>query len=552
MLSRLLCTAGILASATSFSPPATAQPSPHGRVEAPLRVVFTQTPAAGGPSRIVLYAPRQPLRILSSGFHSAADPSVSWDATRILFAARRTASSPWQIYEMNPDGTGVRQIAKTPFDCRTPIYQSKIFYLDDKESTPQVTFAGFTGEREETSGAPSASLFSVRLDGSGLRRLTYNPSRDYDPVMNEDGRILYASRQRRGVGLFGINLDGTDVAVFSMDEGRPVKRMPAVLASRQVVFVEPEGDAEAGSLASVSLRRNLHSYRRLTRNDAGLFHSPSPLGQEAILAAWRPLDGSAPFGIYHLDLRSLKPVKLYFDAAWNSTQPRFLAPTPMPPGRSSVVEEHEAWARLYCLNVRTTDRPDLAANARRVRILEGVPRTAESEPSPTLLKRVLGEFDLEPDGSFQVRVPPNIPIQIQTLDAQGRALRTSAWIWAKNKQNRGCIGCHEDGELTPENIFASALDKPAAPADPPVAERRQVVYETAAGPVFKTRCSVNTCHPSAARVQFDYQTLIRSGLVVPGSARSSSLMLAHGELAQPLNEAERKILTEWIDLGAHR
>ena len=31
------------------------------------------------------------------------------------------------------------------------------------------------------------------------------------------------------------------------------------------------------------------------------------------------------------------------------------------------------------------------------------------------------------------------------------------WIWAKNHESRGCIGCHEDGELAPDDRFAKAL-----------------------------------------------------------------------------------------------
>jgi hypothetical protein len=75
---------------------------------------------------------------------------------------------------------------------------------------------------------------------------------------------------------------------------------------------------------------------------------------------------------------------------------------------------------------------------------------------------LLGEAAIEDDGSFHLLVPPNTPMQLQILDEDGIALRTSAWMWTKNKENRGCIGCHEDGELSPENVFPKALGKPAA------------------------------------------------------------------------------------------
>ena len=75
--------------------------------------------------------------------------------------------------------------------------------------------------------------------------------------------------------------------------------------------------------------------------------------------------------------------------------------------------------------------------------------------------RPLGEMDLEPDGSFQIEVPANTPLRLQVLDASGAPLRTCSTVWVRNNENRGCIGCHEDGELAPENRMAEALKKPA-------------------------------------------------------------------------------------------
>ena len=69
--------------------------------------------------------------------------------------------------------------------------------------------------------------------------------------------------------------DGTDPTIFSADEGRRIKRMPCVTSAREVVFVENDGVTwdGAGRLASIQLRRNLHSHRAITRTEDGLFHS---------------------------------------------------------------------------------------------------------------------------------------------------------------------------------------------------------------------------------------------------------------------------------------
>ena len=64
----------------------------------------------GEGGRIVLVSPGGRVTRLTAGFESAADPDVSFDGKRILFAGRRTAGDPWCVYEMRADGTDARQI----------------------------------------------------------------------------------------------------------------------------------------------------------------------------------------------------------------------------------------------------------------------------------------------------------------------------------------------------------------------------------------------------------------------------------------------------------
>ena len=77
---------------------------------------------------------------------------------------------------------------------------------------------------------------------------------------------------------------------------------------------------------------------------------------------------------------------------------------------------------------------------------------------------------MEPDGSFFVNVIGNTPFFIQILDEHKTVLHTMrAWTWVRSGSQRGCIGCHEDKELAPENRATQALLKmqPAFLIDPP-------------------------------------------------------------------------------------
>lgn len=599
--------AGLLSVSNAFGAADAASRKAASRPPAPARppIVFTQTvPNLKAQfhtnwsdylegSRIAVLSPTGTVKILTAGFRSAADPDVSWDGKKILFAAMKSDRDPWQIYEMNADGTEARQIVATSFSCRQPVYQSMIFYLDDPGPVPQISFVAETVPMEDEGepGYAPWNLFSVRFDGSGLRQLTYNPGRDRDPVMNEDGRLLYSSVQRqtltRGPAgrtvLLGVNLDGSDGAMFSGDEGRKFKRMPAVTPSRQVVFVEsdkPEFDG-AGNLASVSLRRNLHSYKELTKPSEGLYVSPSLLTDDEILVSKRPANGLGPYAIYRFDLKTNREVKVYGAAAHHALQARMLASHPMPVGRSSVVDEKEPTGKLFNLSVFTSDLPKSAGYdgklVKRVRVLEGVEHQEKGrvgDLSPYLVKRILGEFNIEADGSFHAQVPANIPIQIQTLDADGMALRTCAWIWVKNKAKRGCVGCHEDGELSPENVFSDAVGKPPHELNIPVAQRREIRFDKDVQPILQAKCMTGGCHAGPPAPSLRYEDLLTKGYVDPSAARLSPIVwYIHGRVtvqswdklsgtgplkkikpegATQLTNAEKRTIVEWIDTGAHR
>ena len=539
-------------------------------------IVFTQAPAVARSAaataegaHIVLLGTDGRMRILSEGFQSAADPEVSFDGKRLLFAAKKGSQDNWDIYEMEIGGTRPRQVTRSMGNCRSPMYQSAIFYLNDPRPSYQITFVSdAAGELEGRSGARLTNLYSVMPAGAGLRRLTYNLSGNSDPVMAWDGRILFAA----GLRLFGINLDGTDYALATESRSR-VQRMPATTPDGLVVFVEPDRSSweAGGTLASVTLRRPLHSYRRITQPADGLFHSPSPLPDGSILVARRPANGTGRYGICRLAPATGRTEPIHEDPSWNEMQPRALAPRAEPDGHSSVVEEQEPTAKLYCLNVYDSDLgPNWApkGSIRRLRVLEGLPRKASGEVEG---RRFLGEVNIEEDGSFQLQVPANTPIRLQILDKDGLALRSSSWIWAMNKENRGCIGCHEDPERTPENVLAKAILKPAIQLTLPPERRRTVDFQRDVQPILSGPCANRACHDGKAAPRLDAGGIAK--FVDPGRARTSRLVwsILGRNTSRPwdsvptatvrrmppsgsasLAAEEIRTIIEWIDLGALR
>jgi hypothetical protein len=71
-----------------------------------------------------------------------------------------------------------------------------------------------------------------------------------------------------------------------------------------------------------------------------------------------------------------------------------------------------------------------------------------------------GVVQVEKDGSFYLKVMSDIPFQIRTLDEKGNIINgPCSWLWLRPNERRGCVGCHQDPELVPENRVSLAVKK---------------------------------------------------------------------------------------------
>ena len=163
-------------------------------------------------------------------------PQVSWEGTKVAFAARSSAADPLAVYEINVDGTGC---AKHPEINAHPPSQNGLLvhdfdptYAPPDGGAPRIVFAStrgnlrpesydYTGPQRTPADPtkPNANLYSWEPDpGKGgahrVRQLTYLLNMERSPSFMSDGRLVFTAEKRAPnfyqLALRRMNLDGGD------------------------------------------------------------------------------------------------------------------------------------------------------------------------------------------------------------------------------------------------------------------------------------------------------------------------------------------------------
>ena len=127
--------------------------------------------------------------------------SLSFDAKRVVFDYRRDVSSAFRIWEVNVDGTGLRQLTFAPKDEAEKVARYGIagFHTDDIQPCylPDGGIA-FTSSRCEFGvlcffqpAVVTFVLHRMDADGGNIEQLTQSPVSEFSPTVLDDGRILY-------------------------------------------------------------------------------------------------------------------------------------------------------------------------------------------------------------------------------------------------------------------------------------------------------------------------------------------------------------------------
>ncbi|MHC4218483.1 MAG: HzsA-related protein [Planctomycetota bacterium] len=399
---------------------------------------------------------------LTGGFGAAGRPDISFDGKRILFVARRSRKEPFAAWEMNVDGSNLRRITNEAESCLEAIYLSTIYTIDDEAPAYQIGFC-----RRDTNGIEA--LYTCRMDGTRVARITFDPYGATDPCQLSDGRLLFTGGP--GSALLTVNTDGTDVFVFGAAHEPPARRgMPCETDDGWIVYVESRhGGGDLGSaLVAVSRTASLHSRRVVADDSVGRYRSPAATDSGALLVSYRARESDS-YGLHLLDPRTgTRTAEVYDDPRWHDLDAVMVRARPHPAGRSSVVDEQVTRGLLYCLDAHISDaEPGGADRIEQLKVYQAVIGQALN-PDNAAGQELIGAVPVETDGSFHLSVPIRTPLRLETLGPDGRVLRTMrSWFWVMPGERRGCIGCHEDRELSPPNRHPLAVRKPPVPVGAP-------------------------------------------------------------------------------------
>ena len=176
------------------------------------------------------------IRQLTSGRQNA-EAYFSFDGTKLIFqstnnwttgssGAAQPASGPglvcYQMYVMDLDGANVRLVS-TGTGATTCGY----FFPGDRRVLYASTYLGGPNcppkpqrEGRYRWALDDYDIFSVRLDGQQLQRLTATPGYDAEATISPDGKTIVFTSVRDGdLDLYAMNLDGTHVRRLTQEVG---------------------------------------------------------------------------------------------------------------------------------------------------------------------------------------------------------------------------------------------------------------------------------------------------------------------------------------------
>ncbi len=418
--------------------------------------------------------------LLDDAGGSIRDITCHYDGKTILFSYRKAGTRNYNLYEINADGSGLKQITSDEFD------DIEAAYLPND----RIVFCSSRCKRWVSCWHTQvAILYTCNRDGSDIRQISGNIEHDNTPEVLHDGRILftrweYVDRSQVAFHhLWSMNPDGTGEMVFFgnqapgivMIDSKPIPRSKLVASIfspghgrtehvGRLALVDPDAgpDAEKHALYVPGAPFNVRDPHPFSRHCFIVAQGPrlllvdSQRKQNQVLHALGPKDRTFGFQIH-------EPVPLQSRRREPVIQPR----TDWSQENGYLILQDIVNGR----NMNTVKKSEI----KKLLVLEQLPKPANFSGGPEELswlgtfnlERVLGTVPVEADGSAYLELPANRPVFFVALDENDLSVkRMQSFVSVRPGETTSCVGCHEQRVKTPLNPPATVLQAAQRPPSP--------------------------------------------------------------------------------------
>ena len=474
----------------------------------------------------------------------ARDPEVHFGGQRILFSMRRNIQDDYHLYEMNADGSNLRQLTFAPgVSDIQPIYLPHDTIVFSSTRDPKY----IPCQRHLM-----ANLFRMNADGANIRQIGYNTQFEGRASLMPDGRVLYTrweyvdKHYSSAYGLWTANPDGTNHDLYygnyAWQPGAIVDARIVPGTQHFVAVFTAVHEMGWGALVLADRSRGLEGLEPIRRSwpaDITRFMShwtveerignrfdsfrgvkvkyedAYPLSAKHFLCA-RQLAPGQRTGIFLVDVFGNEV--LVHDEAPGCFDPMPLAPRPRPPIRPSHVDYSQTSGAFYVQDVYVGDHMDRVkrGSVKYLRVVEApsklawvpygmgdwAPFGSGDSHHPVAVnwnhynhKRILGTVPVEEDGSAYFVVPAGRFVYFQLLDGNGMMIHSMrSGTMLQPGERKGCVGCHESRlESVPAALDeAAALKRAPRKLAPWYGPERNFNYAFEVQPVLDRHCV--RCH----------------------------------------------------------
>ncbi|MEE8451338.1 MAG: hypothetical protein V3R99_05460 [Thermoguttaceae bacterium] len=407
-----------------------------------------------GEARVILDAPDGGVR----------DPHMHYDGQKILFSYRKDGQPYYHLYEINVDGSGLRQLTDGPFDDLEPAYLPDggiVFCSSRCNRMVQCFFVRV------------ATVHRCDGDGQNIRALSANMEQDNTPWVLPDGRILYQRweyidrSQVQFHHLWTMNPDGTNQQVFFgnmhggtvMIDAKPIPGTQKVLASFSPGHGRPEHMGHVTIVDPVEGPDARENARQIS--DEAIYRDPYPLSEELFIAADQR-------DIVMMDDRGSVMTIYELPEEWSQGGVTLHEPRPIK-GRArervipTRIIPEQATGQVFLENVyigRNMGGIE-PGEIKKLLVLEVLPKPVNfsggQEPltigGSFTLERVLGTVPVEPDGSANFELPAMRSLFFVALDENDMSVkRMQSFMTVQPGEIVSCVGCHEERLGTPRSF----------------------------------------------------------------------------------------------------